>query len=131
MHRRACHTRPCCVPDVAGYTTGRAGTRLIYVLNLRFLFSFPSSMFPSFYFYFSLNSWIVVGMSWFQNIGSIPSFCLILGFSSDHLTQLECPLWSTSHGTSIRSTYMNTSNHKLKNSKLLNQRLQFFYFNLV
>ncbi|KAK9986900.1 hypothetical protein SO802_031851 [Lithocarpus litseifolius] len=23
MHHRACHTRPCYVPDVASYTTGR------------------------------------------------------------------------------------------------------------
>ncbi|XP_050273872.1 uncharacterized protein LOC126716877 isoform X3 [Quercus robur] len=24
-HRTACHTRPCCVPDVAVHTTGKAG----------------------------------------------------------------------------------------------------------
>ena len=67
-HRTACHTRPCCVSDVAGYITSRASIRLIDILNLSFLFSFPSIAWPLFF--FGLNSWIVVGMSWFKNIGS-------------------------------------------------------------
>ena len=60
------------------YTTGRAGIRLIYIINCMtafisppfevFFFLFLSIAWPRFYFCF--NSWIVVGMSWFKNIGS-------------------------------------------------------------
>ena len=46
-HCRACHTHPCYVLDIAGYTTSRAGIWLIYFLNLRpFFFFFFISVGP-------------------------------------------------------------------------------------